>query len=150
MAAAKKGAVPPMSKNVVGKNLRLLRKRKNLSQEELAVQFHVTRQTISNWESGKSQIELETLKMLAEFFAVPIERLIYDTPPEQGEREENFIAFCCRTLAKLIFFFGFISGIATFSFHFVFSIFTIWGMALFSGLVLLGIAEIISLLERKE
>ena len=139
-----------MKKNIVGTNLRVLRKRKNLSQEELAAQFHVTRQTISNWESGKSQPELESLKALAEFFAVPIEALIYDAPAPQGEREENSIGFYCRFLAKLLFLFGFLHGLATLHFHSDYSIFAIWSITLYAGLVLLGIAEIISLLERRE
>ena len=137
-----------MKKNIVGTNLRVLRKRKNLSQEELAAQYHVTRQTISNWESGKSQIELETLIALSEFFAVPIEQLIYDAPPEQDKREENDIGYFCRVLAKLIFFFGGGLGLLAIS-NFLFSV-VIWLCTLFAGLVLLGIAEIISLLERRE
>ena len=54
-----------MKKNIVGTNLRALRKRKNLSQEELAAQFHVTRQTISNWENGVSEPDFRTLCGLA-------------------------------------------------------------------------------------
>lgn len=39
----------------IGKRLLLLRQQKGMSQEELANQLHVSRQTISKWESGVSQ-----------------------------------------------------------------------------------------------
>ena len=36
-------------------NLKLLRKKKGLSQEELAVRLNIVRQTVSKWEKGVSQ-----------------------------------------------------------------------------------------------
>lgn len=39
----------------IGKRLLLLRQQKGMSQEELANQLHVSRQTISKWESEVSQ-----------------------------------------------------------------------------------------------
>lgn len=38
----------------LGENLYNLRKKKNLSQEEVAEKLNVTRQTISKWETGLS------------------------------------------------------------------------------------------------
>lgn len=38
-----------------GENLRTVRKERNISQEELAEQLHVSRQAISRWEQGVSQ-----------------------------------------------------------------------------------------------
>ena len=35
-------------------NLKFLRKKKGLSQEELAVRLNIVRQTVSKWESGVS------------------------------------------------------------------------------------------------
>ena len=40
---------------MVSKNLAALRKRANLTQEQMAEKLHVTRQAVSNWETGISQ-----------------------------------------------------------------------------------------------
>ncbi len=39
---------------MLNENIRSIRKAKGLSQEELAIQLHVVRQTISKWEKGGS------------------------------------------------------------------------------------------------
>lgn len=38
----------------LGKRITEIRKQNNMTQEDLAEKFHVTRQTISNWENGVS------------------------------------------------------------------------------------------------
>lgn len=50
----------------IGKNIRALRMRKNLSQDQLAQILHVTRQTISNYETGRSQPDMEMLTLLSQ------------------------------------------------------------------------------------
>lgn len=40
---------------MLNENLKIIRKSKGLSQEELAVKLNVVRQTISKWERGVSQ-----------------------------------------------------------------------------------------------
>ncbi len=40
---------------MLNENIKSIRKAKGLSQEELAIQLHVVRQTISKWEKGVSQ-----------------------------------------------------------------------------------------------
>ncbi|MEG0109004.1 MAG: helix-turn-helix transcriptional regulator, partial [Lachnospiraceae bacterium] len=37
---------------ILGEKISELRKEKNLSQDSFAELFHVTRQTVSNWENG--------------------------------------------------------------------------------------------------
>ena len=39
---------------MLNENLKAIRKAKGLSQEDLAAQLHVVRQTISKWEQGVS------------------------------------------------------------------------------------------------
>ena len=56
--------------------IRELRKKGRLSQQTLADQIGVFRNTISNWETGYSQISLENAKKGAEYFGVTIEYLL--------------------------------------------------------------------------
>ena len=53
-----------------------LRKVNNLSQEQLAEQLGVSRQSISKWESGQSTPEIEKLSMLSDIFNVTIDHLV--------------------------------------------------------------------------
>lgn len=43
----------------IGETILRLREEKKMSQEEFAQYFHVTRQTISNWEKEKSFPDLQ-------------------------------------------------------------------------------------------
>ena len=63
--------------NKVYSTIKLLRLEKGINQEQLAEQLHVTRQAVSNWETGKNQPDIETLTQIAEYFGVSVERLIY-------------------------------------------------------------------------
>ena len=56
--------------------IRELRKKSRLSQQVLADQIGVFRNTISNWETGYSQISLENAKNVAEYFGVTIDYLL--------------------------------------------------------------------------
>ena len=47
-----------------------------LSQEELAEKVYVTRQTISNWENGKSYPDIHSLLLLSSLFDVSLDQLI--------------------------------------------------------------------------
>ncbi len=61
----------------VANSIKKLRQEKQLSQEQLAEQLHVTRQAVSNWETGKTQPDIDTLTQLASIFDVSVERIIY-------------------------------------------------------------------------
>ena len=53
-----------------------LRKRENLTQEELAEKLFVTRQAVSRWEAGETTPNAETLKSLSRLFNVSINTLL--------------------------------------------------------------------------
>lgn len=59
-----------------GENLKILRKQKGFSQEELATRLHVVRQTISKWEKNLSVPDADTLIRLAEILEVPVSKLL--------------------------------------------------------------------------
>ena len=50
-----------------GENLRTVRKERNISQEELAEQLHVSRQAISRWEQGNGYPEMEEVEIFYRF-----------------------------------------------------------------------------------
>ena len=53
-----------------------LRKRKGLTQEELAEALFVSRTAVSKWESGRGYPSIDSLKMIASFFSVSIDELL--------------------------------------------------------------------------
>ena len=83
--------VIPMNK--VSTTIKRLRLEKNINQEQLAEQLHVTRQAVSNWETGKTQPDIETLTSIAEYFCVSLEYLIYGKEPviDSGEEVHRWV-----------------------------------------------------------
>ena len=65
-----------MKNNVFGKKLKELRLEKNLSQRELGKVFNMCNQTISFWESGSREPDLDTLVKIARYFDVSLEELL--------------------------------------------------------------------------
>ncbi len=56
--------------------IQLLRKQKEITQEELAEAIYVSRTAISKWESGRGYPSIDSLKALSEFFGVTIDELL--------------------------------------------------------------------------
>jgi transcriptional regulator with XRE-family HTH domain len=63
--------------SLFSKNLRFLRKRENLNQEQIAVLFHKKANTIGNWENQKSEPSLAELIRLGEYFKVTTQDLVH-------------------------------------------------------------------------
>lgn len=61
---------------MLAENLKMLRKAKGYSQEELAAKVHVVRQTVSKWEKGLSVPDAELLMRTAEVLEVPVAQLL--------------------------------------------------------------------------
>lgn len=62
----------------IGKNIKFLRTRSKMTQDALAEILCVTRQTVSNYETGKSQPDIHTLKRIADIFHVDLYELLYE------------------------------------------------------------------------
>lgn len=69
-----------------------LRKQRGWSQEQLGEQLHVTRQTVSKWETGATTPELNKLIELSELFELSIDELVGRTPPTQTEQTISYAA----------------------------------------------------------
>ena len=57
-------------------NLQFLRARRGLTQEQLAEALHVSRQSVSKWESGAAFPEMDTLLRLCELYEVSLDLLL--------------------------------------------------------------------------
>lgn len=60
----------------IGECLKRLRKSKGISQEKLAEQLHVTRQTVSKWENGQEYPDLDNLVALCELYGVTADYIL--------------------------------------------------------------------------
>ena len=71
---------------MICENIKILRKKRNLTQEALAELVGVTRQTIAKWESGESAPDLPLAGRLAGALDVTLDELV-EAPREELENE---------------------------------------------------------------
>ncbi|WP_461224582.1 helix-turn-helix domain-containing protein [Lacticaseibacillus suihuaensis] len=114
--------------------VRTYRQERGWSQEALAQQLFLTRQTISKWEQGDATPDLETLVRLATLFNVSLDRLVLGqdaaasgadaghhpetnatVPPQPGRTaydwlEENSVYFIMLSMAIVIWVFSSLIG----------------------------------------
>ena len=89
------------------RNLRYLRRKYGLSQDELAAKLgYKSFTTIQKWESGVSEPSVSTLKIIADLFSVSMDQMINDdlsafsqpssSAPdlELTEQEERLVGIC--------------------------------------------------------
>ena len=60
----------------IGENIAMLRRKKGVTQAQLADELHFTRQAISNWERGQTEPDAQTLPVLAAYFGVSTDELL--------------------------------------------------------------------------
>lgn len=70
----------------IGKNIRDLRVKQNMTQDELAEKLFVTRQTVSNYETGRSRPDVEMLASIAEALNTDPNTLLYGPSPSPSRR----------------------------------------------------------------
>lgn len=61
-----------------GDKLRIYRKSLDLTQQQLAEKLHIKRNSISNYENNKQLPDIQTMKLIADFFGVTINDMIED------------------------------------------------------------------------
>ena len=78
----------------LGQNLQFLRKRDNITQEQLAEVLEVSRQSVSKWESDTSYPEMDKLLQLANLFHCSLDDLIQkDVSTQYVEDKCNYDEF---------------------------------------------------------
>ncbi len=65
-----------MIKNIFGKNLKELRLENDLSQTSLGKVLNVSNQTISAWENGTREPDLDNLVNIARYFEISLDFLL--------------------------------------------------------------------------
>ena len=93
--------------------LQELRKRKGLTQEELAEALYVSRTAISKWESGRGYPSIDSLKAIAGYFSVTIDDLlsgdeilvIAEEDQKQKEMQSRDLVFGLLDCSCAMFFF---------------------------------------------
>lgn len=73
--------------NVFSQQLVKLRRQQNLSQEQLAHELFVTRQSISKWEQGETTPDLDTVVKLANLLQVDLNELITGQLSTESEQK---------------------------------------------------------------
>ena len=74
-------------KIVIGNNLRFLRKRKGLTQQELADKLGIRRSSIGAYEENRASPRYETLEAVSDFFGVSIDLLVREDLSQLSEDE---------------------------------------------------------------
>ena len=85
----------------IGKNIKSLREKKKLSQDQLAKKLFVTRQTVSNYETGRSRPDVEMLIKIADVLEVDANTVFYgiEPSPEQRSDRKSLVIVFLITLA---------------------------------------------------
>lgn len=61
---------------MIAEQLILYRKENQLTQTELAAKIHVSRQTVSHWENGRSTPDIQSLILLCELYHIDLKTLL--------------------------------------------------------------------------
>ncbi len=76
-------------KEIIAQNLIELRKKNNLTQNELAEKLNYSDNTISRWEHAEITPSIETLDQIAKIYSVPVESLLKENATAQSEKEKR-------------------------------------------------------------
>ncbi len=111
----------------IGTFLKELRNEKNLTQEQLAEKFNISRRTVSRWETGSNMPDLDILVEMADFYNVDLRELLDGERKSEKmdkELEETVLKVADysneqkRKLARMMQWY-FIAGCISFILHFI-------------------------------
>ena len=88
-----------LNKENLGRRIAEVRSARGLSQEALAELLHVSRQTISNWERGKTLADIQSLVLMAKELGMPLVELLGEEQVSIAQSE----AFATRRELKVLY-----------------------------------------------
>ena len=83
---------------LISKNIRAQRLAQGMTQEQLAAKVFTTRQCISNYETGKSKPDYETIGKIAMAPGISAEELLYDASERRTEESKGVVYPCSDNL----------------------------------------------------
>ena len=86
---------------MLNENMKVLRKNKGLTQDELASRLNVVRQTISKWEKGLSVPDAEMLQKIADVLESDVSQLL-GAPIKQNENVDVIAEQLSRINEQLV------------------------------------------------
>ncbi len=86
----------------ISKNIKQLRIQKGMTQDELAEMLFVTRQTVSNYEVGKSRPDVDMLINIAAALDTDVNTVIYGVPVDEGNRRRCIKIIIAAVIPVLI------------------------------------------------
>ena len=84
----------------IGDNIKIARKKKGFTQEELANQIGVTPQAVSRWESGSGMPDISLIVPIAQVLSVSTDRLFGLEGEKQDSQQMRQIMDMYRNLEK--------------------------------------------------
>lgn len=122
----------------IGNQILNIRKEQKLTQEEFGRLFYVTRQTVSNWENGKSYPDLQILVDISNRFQISLDLLLKgDSKMVRAIDKERILGIVKREKSIVDFFTGAGTGIVASCLFSPDS--TIRSVAIMVGLIMIGI-----------
>ena len=74
-----------------GENLKLIRKKKKMSQEQLAEKVNVSRQSVSKWENGEAYPEMNNILELCKIFNCKLNDLVHTDMSDISSLDEQIV-----------------------------------------------------------
>lgn len=71
---------------MIGMNIRVLRKKHKLSQEQLAEKVDVSRQTVAKWENDEALPDINKCRLLGDIFQITVDQLSRNMTEEEVNR----------------------------------------------------------------
>lgn len=90
-----------MNQEKIGKFIKNLRKKYNLTQKDLADKYNVTYQAVSKWENGKNMPDISLLKQMSEDFNISLDEL-FEGKLKKNKLNKKYILVILLILTILI------------------------------------------------
>ena len=85
----------------IGERIAEERKKKGMTQEDMAEKLNLSRQAISKWESGSSFPDTENLLKLSLLFSVSVDYLLKGEKVEERKEEEKIFSLSFSPLSRM-------------------------------------------------